>query len=153
MKTNLTDNPGSLLQISRILVPIDFSEHSVAALRYARGIAKQFGAQLALAHIVEQLVYPGDWIYPPMATSEFAVEKREKVIAKLRELAGDDSVELIVRPGRAWHEVVEIANEQKCDLIVLSTHGYTGLKHALLGSVAEKIVRHANCPVLTVRPA
>ena len=58
----------------------------------------------------------------------------------------------IVRFGRAWQEIIEVAREQKCDMIIMATHGYTGLRHVLLGSVAEKIVRHSPCPVLTVRP-
>ena len=141
-------------QIRRILVPVDFSEHSQKALRYALAFAAQFGAEVALVHIVEQMVYPGDWMYPPLAVTDFASEKREQVLAKLRALDEGSGVKTqhIVRLGRAWQEVVEIAREMKSDMIILATHGYTGLKHALLGSVAEKIVRHAPCPVLSVRP-
>jgi nucleotide-binding universal stress UspA family protein len=141
-------------QISRILVPVDFSEHSHKALRYALAFAAQFDAEVSLVHIVEQMVYPGDWMYPPLAVSDFATEKREQITERLRALSSGSGVKTkqIVRLGRAWQEVIEIAREQKCDLIILATHGYTGLKHVLLGSVAEKIVRHAPCPVLTVRP-
>ena len=140
--------------IGRILVPVDFSEHSQKALRYALAFASQFGAEVALVHVVEQMVYPGDWMYPPLAVTDFAMEKREQVIARLRALDAGSGVKTqhVVRLGRAWQEVVEIAKEMKSDLIILATHGYTGLKHALLGSVAEKIVRHAPCPVLSVHP-
>lgn len=140
-------------QIKRILVPVDFSEHSQKALRYALAFASQFGAEVALVHIVEQMVYPGDWMYPPLAVTDFATEKREQVIAKLRALDEGSGVKThhIVRLGRAWQEVIEIAKEMKSDMIILATHGYTGLKHVLLGSVAEKILRHAPCPVLSVR--
>jgi universal stress protein A len=140
--------------VSRILVPVDFSEHSETALRYALGFAAKFDAELTLVHIVEQTVYPGDWMYPPLATSDFAVEKREQLLGKLQELSAGAKVKAkhVVRIGRAWQEVIEIAKEERSDLIVIATHGYTGLKHVLLGSVAEKIVRHAPCPVLTVRP-
>jgi universal stress protein A len=146
--------PPLPLKMSRILVPVDFSEHSQAALRYALAFAAKFDAAVTLVHIVEQTVYPGDWMYPPLATSDFAVEKREQLLGKLQELtAGADvSAKHIVRIGRAWQEVIEIAKDEKCDLIIIATHGYTGLKHVLLGSVAEKIVRHAPCPVLSVRP-
>ncbi len=139
--------------IDRILVPIDFSEHSQKALRYALAFANQFGAEVTLVHIVEQMVYPGDWMYPPLAATDFAAEKREQMIDRLKALDAGSGVKTqhIVRLGRAWQEVVEIAREQKTDMIILATHGYTGLKHALLGSVAEKIVRHAPCPVLSVR--
>lgn len=140
--------------IGKILVPIDFSEHSQKALRYALAFAAQFGAEVTLVHIVEQMVYPGDWMYPPLAVSDFATEKREQMIDRLRTLDAGSGIKThhMVRLGRAWQEVTEIAREQKSDLIILATHGYTGLKHVLLGSVAEKIVRHAPCPVLSVRP-
>ena len=141
-------------QIGRILVPVDFSEHSQKALRYALAFALQFGAEVTLVHIVEQMVYPGDWMYPPLAVTDFATEKREQVLERLRALDAGSEVKTkhVVRLGRAWQEVIEIAQEQKADMIILATHGYTGLKHVLLGSVAEKIVRHAPCPVLSVRP-
>jgi nucleotide-binding universal stress UspA family protein len=140
--------------IGKILVPVDFSEHSQKALRYALAFASQFDAEVTLVHIVEQMVYPGDWMYPPLAVSDFATEKREQMIERLRALDAGSGVRTqhMVRLGRAWQEVIEIAREQKSDLIILATHGYTGLKHVLLGSVAEKIVRHAPCPVLSVRP-
>ena len=141
-------------QIRKILVPVDFSEHSQKALRYALAFAAQFGAEVTLVHIVEQMVYPGDWMYPPLAVTVFSTQKRGEMIQRLRALDAQSGVKTqhVVRVGRAWQEVVEIAREQKADMIILATHGYTGLKHALLGSVAEKIVRHAPCPVLSVHP-
>lgn len=141
--------------IRKILVPIDFSEHAQKALRYALAFATQFDAEVTLVHIVEQMVYPGDWMYPPLAVTDFAAEKREQMLERLRSLDAGSGVKThhVVRLGRAWQEVTEIAREQQTDMIILATHGYTGLKHVLLGSVAEKIVRHAPCPVLSVRPA
>src|SRR5262245_33476482 len=76
-------------KIGRILVPVDFSECAQTALRYALGVAAQFQAELVLAHVVEQIVYPGDWMYPPLAVSDFATEKREQVIEKLKGLVKD----------------------------------------------------------------
>ncbi len=139
-------------KIGRILVPVDFSECAQTALRYALGLSSQFEAEVTLIHVVEQIVYPGDWMYPPLAMSDFATEKRDQVLQKMASLVNDSNVKHVVRVGRAWQEVVEFAKESQADLIVLATHGYTGLKHVLLGSVAEKILRHAPCPVLTVRP-
>jgi universal stress protein A len=141
-------------KIGRILVPVDFSECAQTAVRYALGMAAQFEAEITLVHVVEQIIYPGDWMYPPLAMSDFAVEKRDEVLTKMQALVkkSDIDVKTEVRVGRAWQEVVDLAKESKTDLIVLATHGYTGLKHVLLGSVAEKILRHAPCPVLTVRP-
>jgi nucleotide-binding universal stress UspA family protein len=93
-------------------------------------------------------------MYPPVALSDFAEEKRADIATRLRALATGAGVRAteIVRLGRAWHEIVQIAREEKVDMLVIATHGYTGLRHALLGSVAEKVVRHASCPVLIVRP-
>ena len=141
-------------KIGKILVPVDFSECGQTAVRYALGLAAQFEAELTLVHVVEQIVYPGDWMYPPLALSDFATEKRDEVLKKMENLVRtpETKVTNVVRVGRAWQEVVELAKDTNTDLIVLATHGYTGLKHVLLGSVAEKIVRHAPCPVLTVRP-
>lgn len=140
-------------KLGKILVPVDFSEHSTKALKYAIAFAEQFGAELVVVHIVEQMMYPGDWMYPPIAVTEWAGEKREQVLGKLAELTASAKVktEHMVRIGRAWQEIGEIAIEKECDLVVIATHGYTGLKHVLLGSVAEKVIRHAHCPVLTVR--
>lgn len=141
------------LHIGKILVPVDFSEHSRKAVRYAFAFARQFDAEVTLVHIIEQIVYPGDWMYPPITMTDFAVEKSDEIMKRLRLLDTGSGVKIghVVRPGRAWKEVTEIAREEKSDLIILATHGYTGLKHVLLGSVAEKIVRHAPCPVLSVR--
>lgn len=143
-----------MVGLRRILVPVDFSEPSLRAVPYALSFARQFKAELILVHIVEQIVYPGDWMIPPFPSGDFATESREQLIEKLRNtcVGAAGKVTPIVRFGRAWQEIVEIAREQECDMIVMATHGYTGLKHVLLGSVTEKIVRHAPCPVLTVRP-
>ena len=141
------------LKIKRILVPVDFSVHSIKALETALSLAQTFDADITLVHIVEQIIYPGDWMYPPIAMTDFASEQREQISAKLKALAKDSNARTheVVRLGRAWQEVVEVAKERKADLIVLATHGYTGLRHVLLGSVAEKILRHAPCPVLSIR--
>ncbi len=140
--------------LKRILVPVDFSEPSMKAVPYALAFAKQFKAELVLVHIVEQVIYPGDWMIPPFPTGDFASESREQLMTKLRSTCAEKTgkVTPIVRFGRAWQEIIEVAREQKCDMVIMATHGYTGLRHVLLGSVAEKIVRHAACPVLTVRP-
>lgn len=150
----LRSKAAPAVAVKRILVPVDFSEPSMKALPYALALARQFRAELFLVHIVEQIVYPGDWMIPPFPSGDFASESREQLIEKLRNSCEGDTAKVtpIVRFGRAWQEVVAIAREQECDMIVLATHGYTGLRHVLLGSVAEKIVRHAPCPVLTVRP-
>ncbi len=141
------------VKISEILVPVDFSEHSRAALNYALEFAAKFKAKLALVHIVEQVVYPGDWVFAPVPGPAVVGESTEDFVERLREFAGPAGKKIIpiVRLGRPWQQVVEVAKQRGSDLIISATHGHTGLQHVLLGSVAEKIVRHAHCPVLTVR--
>jgi len=141
------------LKVERILVPVDFSVHSIKALETALSLAETYDAEITLVHIVEQIIYPGDWMYPPIAMGDFASEQREQISAKLKALAERANVKCqeVVRLGRAWQEIVEVAKERRSDLIVLATHGYTGLRHVLLGSVAEKVLRHAPCPVLSIR--
>jgi nucleotide-binding universal stress UspA family protein len=134
---------------------VDFSDHARVAFDYARELATKFRAKLALVHIVEQVVYPGDWVFAPVPGPAMVGEPTEDLVKRLRQFAGalGNKITPVVRVGRAWQQVVEVAQQRKSDLIVCATHGHTGLQHVLLGSVAEKIVRHAHCPVLTVRSA
>jgi nucleotide-binding universal stress UspA family protein len=140
------------MQIKSILVPIDFSAPSKQALAYAAPLARQFGAKLTLMHVVE------------IATPDFAQSfslANQKVMAvckgQLEHVMKEQAIEpklvekTLVRQGRSFHEIANAASTLKVDLIILSTHGYTGLKHALLGSTTERVVRHAPCPVLVVR--
>lgn len=143
------------LRIRSILVPLDFSDPSRRALVDAVAVARQFKARLTLLHIVE-----------PVATPDFAasfpliMEDAKVLAAAKRELEGAVKAarvprgmveKILVRFGRSFHEIAAAARTRKVDLIILSTHGYTGLKHALLGSTTERVVRHAHCPVLVVR--
>ena len=143
-------------KLRKILVPVDFSTPSEKAIRYARPFAEQFGATLTLLHVIEPVVYPVEFGYMPIEPQEAEDMRLAELQRRLKklgaELGATVPVQTQVRIGRAWKEVVDAAKAQKTDLIVVATHGYTGLQHALLGSVAEKIVRHAPCPVLVVRP-
>jgi len=142
-------------RIGRILVPMDFSEHSRKALRYARPFAEQFGAQLTLLHVIEPVVLPTDFGYVPSTPVDLDEQRMQDARKQLSGIAGELGatvpVNFIVRLGRSWKEIVETARNNHMDLLIIATHGYTGLKYALLGSVAEKIIRHAPCPVLVVR--
>jgi nucleotide-binding universal stress UspA family protein len=142
-------------RIGRILVPMDFSEHSRKALRYARPFAEQFGANLTLLHVIEPVVLPTDFGYVPATPVDLdeqrMVDARKQLAGIAHELGATVPVDTIVRLGRSWKEIVETAKTKHMDLLIIATHGYTGLKYALLGSVAEKIIRHAPCPVLVVR--
>ena len=142
-------------RIRKILVPIDFSEPSQQALRYACPFAEQFGASLTLLHVMEPVVYPVEFGYAPLAPLEAEESRLRELQDRLKQmgvsLGTTVPVKSIVRVGRVWKEVVDLARAQGTDLIIVATHGYTGLKHALLGSVAEKVLRHAPCPALVVR--
>jgi nucleotide-binding universal stress UspA family protein len=147
-----------MIDLRRILVPTDFSKHSDNALRYACAFAEKFGAELILLHVVQDLA----WFVPeallaagplPAApVEEFAAAAR---IALQRVVAGLNLPGVAVRPevveGVPFDGILRFAKEHEVDLIVMGTHGHTGLAHLLMGSVAEKVVRKAPCPVLTVR--
>jgi nucleotide-binding universal stress UspA family protein len=143
------------LRIKSILVPLDFSTPSRQTLAYAVEVARQFQAKLTLLHVVEPVAMP-DFA----AAFPLVLEPGEMVAAARTELAQAVQAagvppalveKLLVRVGRSFHEIATAARSRKADLIIISTHGYTGVKHALLGSTTERVVRHAPCPVLVVR--
>lgn len=147
----------SLLKLKKILVPVDFSDFSKKALHYALPFAEQFDASITLLHVVEPVIYPVDYAVVPPAMEDanlaLAREAREKLARLGQENieANHLRAETIVVTGHPYQEITRIAKERNIDLIILATHGYTGLKHVYLGSTAERVVRHAPCPVLTVR--
>ena len=143
------------LAIKSILVPLDFSPSSKIALGCAVAFARQFKAKLTLLHVVEPVTTP-DFA----ALSPLLIEDDELMAAAKKELEGAVKAarvprgiveKVLVRFGRSFHEIADAARTRKVDLIIISTHGYTGLKHALLGSTTERVVRHAPCAVLVVR--
>jgi nucleotide-binding universal stress UspA family protein len=147
---------GAHFHLRTILVPLDFSSFSSKALAYANAFADQFGADVTLLHVVEPMVYPENCLSVPSATDDIngsliqAAEKR--LSAQVEALgSGGRKVATMTRLGRPFIEITEAARELEADLIILATHGHTGLKQVLLGSTAERVVRHAPCPVLTVR--
>lgn len=141
--------------LRRILVPVDFSPNCQESILYARHFAEQFGAEICLLHVVEPVVVTNDFGYLPVLPNDLEEQRLEGAGKELRALAkslgAGVPVESMVRLGRAWKEITDVARTIPADLLIVSTHGYTGIQHALLGSVAEKIVRHAPCPVLVVR--
>jgi len=140
--------------LKRILVPIDFSEDSKKALRYATAFARQFGAKIILLHVLVPIPVSSEYPCGPVVMQqqdETARYLEDQLSTLGRKEAGDSVSEAVVRCGAGFDEIARAAKELDIDLIVLSTHGYTGLKHILLGSTAERVVRHASCPVLIVR--
>jgi nucleotide-binding universal stress UspA family protein len=148
-------SPLTRLGIHRILVPIDFSEHSKNALKYAIPYAVQFRARLDLLYVVEPTIYPADFSFGqvgfPNIEEELRTRGGEELDALLKtEIKGRVPSEAAVRTGKPFYEIFEYAREKNIDLIIIATHGHSGVEHILFGSTVEKVVRKAPCPVLVV---
>jgi len=151
---NETQLPSeTLFQLERILVPVDFSDCSRKALAYAVPFAKQFGAEIVLAYVVQPYIpVPEASAVDTTAILAQMRESGKSELEKLRLSITDDvRIKTMLRVGNPAHEIVKAAAETDADLILLSTHGRTGLGRVFFGSVAEYVTRYAVCPVLTVR--
>ncbi len=150
---------SSFLHLKRILVPSDLSPASARALAYAVAFARQFGAELVILHVYDQIVSS-----PPHATPGETYQLMESIHASLKweleefskpilSAEGGEPVphRFVVSDGAPVDGIVVAARSEQADLLIISTHGRTGLKHILMGSVAEKVVRFSPCPVLVVR--
>jgi universal stress protein A len=147
-----TGNHGAA-SFGRVLVPTDFSDPSKRALKYARSLAAQFGSTITLIHVLEPVMSP-DFTHFPLALEEDKVVEgaRQRLLGLAKTHLDARSVDgVVVRSGNPFHEITEAARELKIDLVIIATHGYTGIKRALLGSTAERVVRYAQCAVMTVR--
>ncbi len=139
-----------------ILVPIDFSEHSINALKYSVLFAQTFSSRLVLVYVVEPVIYPSDLGFGQVAIPSLEADmhaRGEEQLRRLAELHIPSSVDhvLHVRSGKPFHEINELAGEVRADLVIIATHGHSGLEQVLFGSTAEKVVRKAPCAVLTLR--
>ena len=143
----------SPVKLEHILVPIDFSEHSLHALRVAEGLAKSAGGALTLLYVVEPLPAGAEWSPLILDISQIVKDCQKKLQALPAKQGIDPQLigRILVKVGVPWSEIVKTAKDLKRDAIVIATHGYTGWKHVLMGSTAERVVRHASCPVLVVR--
>ena len=146
------------MAIKRILVPIDFTRDSDAALGYAVSLAQQLGASVHLLHVVENPLTAGMWsagvytVEAPGLQVDVVRDAEERLTRMIPTIAGVRyGLEHDVRTGPPAATIVEFARDQLSDLIVMGTHARTGLAHALIGSVAEQVLRTAPCPVLTLR--
>jgi universal stress protein A len=148
-----------MIRLKTIVVATDFSKTSDAALDYGRELARTFGAKLQLLHVTENIItryaFEGAMALPLDVQIEYEKSSQDRVEALLRE---DDRRELgamaVLRVSNSPADaIVEYAKEAGADVIVVGTHGRKALAHFVLGSVAERVVRLAPCPVLTVRPA
>lgn len=132
----------------KILVPIDMSAFSISALQYAQDIAEVFGAEVTIVHVAEDA---------DKGKGKTGANDDQKLKSMISHLLMDHnlvtrSVRIEIRRGSAAREIVKASNDLVTDLVVMCTHGRSGLSHMLMGSVAERVVRLAACPVLTIKP-
>ena len=149
-----------MIPIKKILCPTDFSEPSYKALKIACDLAESFSSELILIHVLKPAqTFPAAPSIPPAMGGEFipmvSEETRDHARKSLdmtleERVSGDINSHSILADGNPAEEIVRNADELKADVIVIGTHGFTGWRHLLLGSVAEKVVRLASCPVITI---
>jgi len=162
------------MQVQKIFVPMDFSDHSQQALRWGADLAEKYGAQILLLHVLPKAVEEvfaeaSTWedippyydegmnrSYHPHYKEPIIIDLVDRAQTQLDDLACKELNERVPRQakvavGKPPDEILRVAHEEGADLIVMGTHGRTGLRHVLLGSVAEAVVRTAPCPVFTIR--
>lgn len=142
--------------IKKVLVPIDFSDYSKNSLRYSINFIRCFKAELILIYVVEPVIYPPDFSMGQIAVPAVDVEVDKRASEELKKLAKtevppDMKVRTIIKTGKPFVEIVETAAEEDIDLIIIASHGRSGMEHILFGSTADKVIRKAPCPVLTLR--
>jgi universal stress protein A len=143
-------------EIKKVLVPIDFSDYSKNSLKYAVNFIKYFQAELFLIYVIEPVIYPPDFSMGQIAIPAIDGEIDKRAFDELQNLAkneipADVKCKCIIRTGKPYMEIIETAKEEDIDLIIIASHGHTGVEHILFGSTAEKVVRKAPCPVLSFR--
>ena len=149
--------PGPAEKLDNILVPIDFSFFAQQSLEYAKEIAAAYDAQLNLLHVIEQNIHPSFYLTGNTSVFDLIPDIKQKSIEAMEQLIEETSgskvtADFHVVEGHAAGEIIKFVESHNSDLITIATHGLTGIKHLLLGSVAEKVVRMATCPVFTVKP-
>lgn len=140
------------IQIKRILTAVDFSETSDKAFDYALSLARVFEAEVLALHVLEEPI-----LYAPTTAQPYRDAFERTMQGKLDEVVNRHSSEGVrvtpmMIPGAPFLEIIQLAEKENCDLIVLGTHGHGPIQNMLLGSVAEKVVRKARRPVLVIRP-
>jgi len=146
-----------VIQLKQILIPTDFSPHAARAADYAFALAEKFNAKVHLLHVQETTPAPLPDFVMGLAIPARIKESRESAlegISRFLEKGGWSSREVVcdAADGAPFVEIIRYAKEHDIDLIVMGTHGRSGLMHVLLGNVAERVVRKAPCPVMTIRP-
>ena len=147
-----------MLSIKKILIPIDGSDSSMEAIRYASSFASEFNITVYLMTVIE----PHHGMYDAYAEQIILAQRESEIIAVVNERLeqtkkkatemGIQNIITITRVGTPYGKIIEIAEEEEIDLIVMGTHGRSGIAHFLIGSVTEKVIRTSPCPVLVIRP-
>jgi nucleotide-binding universal stress UspA family protein len=142
--------------MKRLVCATDFSTAAEAAEREAARLAAALGAEVVLLHVASEAQLWNETVFTPDVRAVYEGQRRWAADALADRATALAAVGIpargVVTSGVAWEEIVRTAREEKADMIVMGTHGRTGLDRMLLGSVAERVVRRASCPVLTVRP-
>lgn len=144
--------PGAHVRLKNILYATDFSPAAEKALPFALQIASRYGAKIHVLHVVQQDVYP---LVPPAAWSQMVEEvEASKVRNKkaIEDKLSGCAHEIVFEQGHVWESIQEAIRKENIDLLVLGTHGRTGLEKVAFGSVAEQALRHASCPILMIGP-
>jgi nucleotide-binding universal stress UspA family protein len=145
-----------MVTIKKILVPIDFSDNAEHVMEYALSVAHHFKANILLCFVAQLYTDYSDFFIPqmPVVAIEEEIDKaaKERMRKFVEAYSNDVHIEECVLIGNVSHEILHLAKKRGVDLIVMGTHGYQGLEKILFGSVAEKVVKTAPCPVLTVKP-
>jgi nucleotide-binding universal stress UspA family protein len=145
------------MQFRHILAPTDFSEYSKQAVASALELAKKFRAKLSVLHVVELPPYPIEGYVPPSLTTSFMEDLEREASQELAQVvpeAESAGVEVarLVTVGSPYRKIIDMVETEQVDLIVMATAGRTGFNRLIMGSIAERVVRTAACPVLTIRP-
>jgi nucleotide-binding universal stress UspA family protein len=145
------------MQFRHIMAPTDFSEYSKQAVTSALELAQKFGAKLTILHVIELPPYPVEGYVPPSLSATFMDDLERQATADLAQLvpeaaAANVEVARVIAVGTPYRKIIETAEAEQVDLIVMATAGRTGFSHLVMGSIAERVVRTATCPVLTIRP-
>src|SRR5262245_17011437 len=145
------------MQVRHILAPTDFSDYSKQAVASALELAKKFGAKLSILHVIELPPYPVEGYVPPSVSATFLEDLERQATQELAQIvpeAESAGVEVVrqVAVGSPYQKIIDSAEAEQVDLIVMATAGRTGFSRLIMGSIAERVVRTASCPVLTIRP-
>jgi nucleotide-binding universal stress UspA family protein len=146
-----------MIRLKTILFPTDFSETSQEAARYAISFAREFKAKVFVLHVVNEKIFTESSMPRVVSVEEMEREMTEEARKRLKTLVPAEEAEgldweTVIRQGEPFIEIIRFAKDQDVDLIVIGTHGRSGFEHIIFGSTAEKVVRKAPCPVLSVRP-